>query len=99
MLTPNEAYLRLLKSRYNSLLFMKCRSCLDFGSFYSFCVAPMDVNDEDDYFTGTVFESVNKTTGEIFDYDITSDLDAYEKAKVLSVDTFWDIPSSKLLTK
>lgn len=94
-MTANEAFELLVKTNYKTKL-MRCRSCLDFGTFYLFCVAPMDVVDSDDYLTGTIFECVDKRTGRMFEYDITSDIDAYDSAKKISVSTFWDTPLSKV---
>ena len=57
----------------------------------------MDVADDGDYFTGTVFDAIDKKTGRIFEYDITDDSDAYEKAKPVSVDTIWTTPVSEVI--
>lgn len=59
------------------------RSCLDFGSFYVFALAPIYISKSDEYVTGTVFPAVDKKSGKIFEYDITSNLDAYERSKVI----------------
>lgn len=56
------------------------RSCLEYDTFYLFALAPIYISNNEDYVTGTIFPAVNKKTGEIFQYDITSDLDAYEAA-------------------
>lgn len=96
-MTPNEAFKKIVKANYNSSPFMKCRACLDFGAFYVFCIAPMDVADDGDYFTGTVFDAIDKKTGRIFEYDITDDSDAYDMAKPVSVDTIWTTPVSEVI--
>lgn len=69
---------------------MKVRSCLDFGPFYGFFLAPMNVNINEKYDVGTCMEAVDKRTGSIYIYDITSDLDAYDRAKVVEVQTIFD---------
>lgn len=94
-MTASEAFERLIKEKHPFEL-VKCRSCLDFGSFYVFCLAPLDVKDSDEYLTGTIFESVDKKTGRVFEYDITSDIDAYDRAKNVSVTTFLDTPISNV---
>lgn len=55
----------------------------DFGSFFLFSLAPLYVKEGERYDTGTVFTAVDKASGKVYDYDITSDLDAFEKAAVL----------------
>lgn len=57
------------------------QSCLDFGEFYTFVLVPLYVEDVDTYVTGTIFPSVYKKSGRIFQYDITTDLNAFENAK------------------
>lgn len=94
-MTATEAFELLVRTNYKTPL-IRCRSCLDFGSFFVFCVAPMNVRDTDSYFTGTTFEAVDKKTGKIFDYDITSDVDAYENAKNIHIDSFLDTPLSSV---
>lgn len=59
---------------------MYARSCLDFGSFYLFTMVPAGLEDEDEYMTGRIFPAVDKKTGKVFDYDITTDLDAFDEA-------------------
>lgn len=54
-------------------------SVLDFDSFYLFSLAPPDMGDED-IETGRIFPTIDKTTGKVGEYDITSDLDAFERA-------------------
>ena len=56
------------------------RSCLEYDNFYLFALAPIYISQDEDYVTGTIFPAVNKNTGVIFQYDITSDLEAYENA-------------------
>lgn len=85
-MTANEAY-KILSKKHPM---MKVRSCLDFGSFFAFCLAPLNVKDTDEYMTGTCMEAVDKKTGRVFIYDITSDLDAYEQAKEVKVTTIFD---------
>lgn len=64
---------------------MTIRSCLEYKDFYLFVLAPLYIQDYDDYVTGTVFPIVNKRTGKISQYDILSDYDAYMNAKEIAV--------------
>lgn len=57
------------------------RSCVDFGKFYLFSMAPFHITDDDTYDTGRILPAVRKSDGKVFEYDITSDLDAFEAAK------------------
>lgn len=61
----------------------KVHTAWDFGNFFLFSLAPMDVKEAERYDTGTVFTAVDKSSGRLFEYDITSDLDAFENAIVL----------------
>lgn len=85
-MTAEEAF-KILSKEYPLL---KVRSCLDFGTFFAFCLAPLEVKDTDRYCTGTCRESVDKRTGKVFIYDITSNIDAYEQAKEVNVKTIFD---------
>lgn len=62
----------------------KIHTAWDFGSFYLFSIAPTYIRSSDLYDTGTIFTAVDKRTGRVYDYDITSDLDAFERATVIS---------------
>lgn len=93
-MTSNEAYNILVRSD-KSKIFMTCSSCLDFGTFFVFSLRPMG-DESDVYFSGTVFDAVDKKTGRVFAYDITSDLDAYDTAKSVPVETFLDRPYSSI---
>lgn len=59
---------------------LKVRACMDYGDFYVFTLAPLYVKDSDEYVTGVIFPAVDKKTGKVFEYDITSDLDAFDNA-------------------
>jgi hypothetical protein len=85
-MTANDAYEIL--TRNNALVRVRC--CLDFDSFFAFCLAPIYVRDDDEYLSGTILQAVDKKSGKVFDYDITSDIDAYEKAIETKVNTFFD---------
>lgn len=87
-MTAKDAYTILSKK----LPLMKIRSCLDFGTFYAFSLAPIYVEDADNYVTGTVMQAIDKETGELFDYDITSDYEAYIQSKEIGIDTIYDTP-------
>lgn len=64
--------------------------CLDFGTFYLFLFAPLFLNVHEGYLTGVTFDAVDKQTGKIFEYDISNDLDAFEKANEIKIKTFLD---------
>ena len=81
-----EAY-KLLSKIYP---LSKDRGCLDYGKFYVFSLAPIDVPDDKRYYTGTIFPAVDKKTGRIFEYDITSDITAYNRAKQVKIKTIFD---------
>lgn len=85
-MTVDEAYTIACKEYPLS----KVQGCLDFGDFFSFALVPMNIDDDEDYFSGTTLTSVNKHTGEVFEYDITSNLDAYENAKQVDITTIYD---------
>lgn len=85
MLTAKQAYKVLSKDNPASIV----KSCLDFGSFFAFSLAPITIGDKV-YYTGTTMDAVDKKTGMIFEYDITSDIDAYENAKEVSIDTVFN---------
>lgn len=59
---------------------LKVRACMDYGKFYAFTLAPLYVKESDEYVTGVIFPAVDKKTGKVFKYDITSDLDAFDNA-------------------
>lgn len=87
-MTAKEAY-DILCKKYGQL--QQVIGCLDYGNFYIFSLAPMDVTVDGTYYTGTQFDAVDKKTGRTFVYDITSDLDAYERAKPVEVETVYDM--------
>lgn len=67
----------IIRKRYPLLVI---RACSEYDKFYLFTLAPVYIKDSDEYVTGTVFPAVDKKTGKIFQYDITSDYDAFEKS-------------------
>lgn len=85
-MTAEEAY-KILSIEHPM---MRIRSCLDFGSFFAFCLAPINVKDTDEYMIGTCMDAVDKKTGRTFIYDITTDYQAYEKAKEVKVKTIYN---------
>lgn len=85
MIDANQAYNILSVNHPASIV----KTCLDFGSFFAFSLAPFYIGSET-YYTGTTLDAVDKKTGKIFEYDILSDLDAYEKAKEIDVKTMYD---------
>ena len=86
-MTAQEAY-RIL---YIKLPFTQIRSCLDFGKFFAFNVVPINIKDDEYYYAGTILIAVDKQTGKVFEYDFTIDLDAYEQAKEVKVESVWDM--------
>lgn len=89
---PQEAY-EIIKKQYP---LHRLRGCLDFGRFYAFCIAPIYVDDDEDYLDGTTLDAVDKRTGRLFDYDITSDIAAYERATKVNVKTLFDTKLSEM---
>lgn len=55
----------------------------DFGDFFLFSLAPYKTPSNIRYETGTVFTAVDKSTGRVYDYDLTSDLELFLNATVL----------------
>ncbi len=86
MITPEAAY-DVIKKKYD---LPKILSCLEFDNFYLFSVAPALVNTSNGYFTGTTFDAIDKKSGKHFYYDISTDLDAFENAKSITISTFLD---------
>ena len=68
----------IVQKRYPLLII---RACSEYDTFYLFTLAPIYIHNSDEYVTGTVFPAVDKKTGKIFQYDITSDYEAFEKTK------------------
>lgn len=64
------------------------RNCLDFGTFFLFVLCPYYA--EQSYLSGTEFPAIDKKTGKEFIYDVSSDIEAYEKAKTVPIKTVWD---------
>lgn len=85
MIDAKQAYDILSRERPASIV----KTCLDFGSFFAFSLAPFYIGSEI-YYTGTTLDAVDKKTGKIFEYDILSDLDAYEDAKEIDLKTVYD---------
>lgn len=59
----------------------KVTNVLEFPSFYLFMLRPKEIDNMSPYYTGTVFDAIQKSDGKWFQYDITSDIDAYLNAK------------------
>lgn len=85
MITPEQAYKNVKKVYPVSKLIR----CLDFGSFYLFVLGP--IGDSEPALIGHIFNSVDKRTGKVFLYDVLSDLDAYERSKIIPVKTEMDM--------
>lgn len=75
---------------------MKVRACLDFGTFFAFNLAPLDVDNDEDYESGTCLLAVDKNSKQTFIYDITEDVDAYYNAKKVEVGTIFDVKISDI---
>lgn len=86
MIGAEEAY-EIAKQQYGP---SKLLACLEFDSFYLFSFAPLLMDTTDGYCTGTIFDAVDKESGKMFEYDITSDLDAFERAKPIKIRTILD---------
>lgn len=91
-MTSDEAYSHLIKK----IGLHRIRSCNDFGDFFLFVISPLDVGDNEDYYTGTVFPAVDKKTGDVFEYDVTTDVDALSNSKKVKVETLLDKKMSEL---
>lgn len=75
-MTLKEA-VRIIRKKHPLLT---VRACTDYGAFFVFTLSPLYIKKTDDYVTGRVFPAVDKKTGEVFQYDITSDFNAFENA-------------------
>lgn len=84
-LTAQDAY-SIIHEKYPT---EKVRSCLEYDDFFLFVMAPLYVLDSESYCPGTVFDAVDKRTGRMFEYDITTDIDAYDRAANVKIDTFF----------
>jgi len=82
-MTAKEAY----KIIINKNPTMYTRSCLDFGSFFAFCLAPIYIPEDEDYLAGTVLDAVEKRTGRVFEHDFMSDMSLFDRAKSIDVKT------------
>lgn len=85
-MTAEEAY----KIATKNTPFIRVRGCLDYGSFFAFTLAPLYIDESEDYISGTTMTAVDKKTKRVFEYDITSDVSAYERAREIKVKTFFD---------
>lgn len=63
----------------------RLNTCLDFGKFYTFSFIPINVSNPFDYFTGSIVEAVDKRSGRVYFYDLTSNYNAYERAKKVDI--------------
>lgn len=85
-MTAQEAY-DIIKQKYPLSV---VRSCLEYDDFYLFVMCPINIKADEDYESGTVYDAVDKETGRCYQYDILTDLDAYDKAKEVHVNTIFD---------
>lgn len=86
-MSPQEAY-KIIQKKYPV---GKVLSCLDFGAFYGFDVAP--IGESNGYRSGPFLDAVDKKTGKVSMYDITTDPDLYLSASPVTVK---DIMSTRL---
>lgn len=87
-MSGQEAY-EILRKSYP---FSQVRGCLDYGSFFVFFLAPINIPNGEGYFIGTIMDAVDKKTGRVFKYDLMEDIDAYERAKNVSILDIYDTP-------
>lgn len=62
--------------------------CYDYGDFYVFEITASDVDffdTENPPILGALYPAVDKDTGEVFVYNIFSDISAYKSAKVVDI--------------
>lgn len=76
-MTAQEAKNALLKGMPDWYI----RGGLEFENFYAFFLVPKDIPKNEPYEAGPYMTAIDKKTGEIFDYDIRTDPDAYLDAK------------------
>lgn len=67
--------------------------CRDFGSFFAFHLSPVGTSNRDGFYVGPNMYAVDKRTGKVSIYDITTNPDAYLKSKLVNVK---DIMSTRL---
>lgn len=92
MLSAEECY----KIASKELKINNIRGCMDLGSFYIFSLAPINVSDNENYVTGTVFDAVDKRTGKMFPFDITSDIGLYMNGKPVKIKGILDTKISEI---
>lgn len=80
-MTPQEALIHVVRKTGAGVP----HTIWDFGSFYLFAMAPADQPKDESYDIGTVMTAVDKANGRVYDYDITSNLGAFENAKVITI--------------
>lgn len=61
----------------------KITSMYDYGEFYVAYIRPYSMGDNEQYSTGVTFPAVDKKTGKVYDYRITSDLVKFDNAEKL----------------
>lgn len=79
---PEKAW-DIIRKKYPG---QKLIACLQFKGFYVFSIEPI-TKGSGTYATGRIFPAVDMKTGRVFNYDITSDIDAYEAAEQVNVTT------------
>lgn len=77
MITYKEAESKILK-RHKLL---KVASALEFPNFFVFSLVPFYAKEGEVFHSGTIFPAIDKKTGKEFKYNITSNPEAFYKAK------------------
>lgn len=85
VLGPEEAY-ALLKKAYPGKVAHGGRCC-DFGKFYAFFMVDKSAENSENLITGIFADAVDKKTGKVFIYDVTSNVPALNKAKGIQLGT------------
>lgn len=87
MINQDEAYLIVKNNHPGEIL----SSCLDFKSFYLFIFRSIESKSDEEVFSGTEFDAVDKKTNKVFRYDITSDPDAFFNSEEVKVNDGFDV--------
>lgn len=91
-MTPNDAY-KIVKKQNPDCYAV---NCLEYRYFYLFNMIPYQFIGRDNYVSGSIFDAVDKKTGKITKYDILSDVEAYNSAKVHKLNNVFDISVSSI---
>lgn len=92
MINATDAYFVARKNHPGQVL----SSCLDFGSFFLFIFKSVESAKGETIISGNVFDAVEKESGKLFKYDISTDPDAFFDSTEVSVETELDADISKV---